>query len=59
MRNPARLARVGFVTGICAFGLAVALVVASHHAFFNWFLVGGTFGNLVAFRALVLRSRNS
>jgi hypothetical protein len=51
------LARFGLITGVCAFGLAFVLVVANHHTFINWLLLGGTFGNLVATREFTLRSR--
>jgi hypothetical protein len=37
--------------------LAFVLVVANHHTFINWLLLGGTFGNLVATREFTLRSR--
>jgi hypothetical protein len=38
-------AQFALITGICAFAFAVVLIVANHRTFFDWLLLGGTFGN--------------
>jgi uncharacterized membrane protein len=57
MQNQPRLHRFALITGIAAFALAAVLLIANQRTFFNWLLLGGTIGNLVAVRAFVLRSR--
>jgi hypothetical protein len=57
MQNQPRLHRFALLTGIAAFALAAVLLIANQRTFFNWLLLGGTFGNFAAVRAFVLRSR--
>jgi hypothetical protein len=57
MRNSTRLLQFALIAGACAFGFALVRVIVDRHAFFSWLLLGGTFGNLMVFRALAIRSR--